>query len=126
MPSLPEKSSTFVNMEGRIIQSTKCFQPIGESKDEWKIFRALSEKFEKNLLFNNITELREEITSNLPLFKEINSLPSKSILNFGTLLKIKKRDINYNINNFYMTDPISRASITMANCTKEILNKVVK
>jgi len=125
-PAFPEKSSTFVNMEGRIIQSTKCFQPIGESKDEWKIFRALSEKFEKNLLFNNITELREEITSNLPLFKEINSLPSKSILNFGTLLKIKKRDINYNINNFYMTDPISRASITMANCTKEILNKVVK
>ena len=30
----------------------------------------------------------------------------------------------YNISNFYMTDSISRASSTMAICTKEILNKV--
>ena len=38
--------------------------------------------------------------------------------------KIEDRVLEYNIKNFYMTDVISRASITMANCTREILNKV--
>ena len=46
-PAFPEKSSTFVNMEGRVLQTTKCFHPIGDSKDEWKIFRALSNEINK-------------------------------------------------------------------------------
>ena len=38
--------------------------------------------------------------------------------------KIKRRLFDYNIKNFYMTDVISRSSITMANCSREILNKI--
>ena len=47
-----------------------------------------------------------------------------SKLDFGSSTKIEDRVLEYNIKNFYMTDVISRASITMANCTREILNKV--
>ena len=38
-------------MEGRVLQTTKCFHPIGDSKDEWKIFRALSNEMNKDLKF---------------------------------------------------------------------------
>ena len=123
-PAYTEKSSTYMNMEGRVLQTTRCYHPLGASKEEWKIFRALSNNFSQKLKFNNLSELRNEISNLFPVFKEINNLPSSSKLEFGSSTKIEDRVLEYNIKNFYMTDVISRASITMANCTREILNKV--
>jgi len=123
-PAFPERTSTFVNTEGRVMQTTKCFQPLGESKEEWKIFRAISDEFNSELIFNNIGELRKEIIKNFPYLKEINVLPDKKNIDFESFVKIADQQIDYNISNFYMTDSISRSSETMAKCTKEILNKV--
>ena len=123
-PAFPEKSSTFVNMEGRVLQTTKCFHPIGDSKDEWKIFRALSNEINQNLKFNNLEELRIEIVNNFKILKELNALPQPQSLDFKSSQEIRSKTIEFNINNFYMTDSISRASETMAKCTKEIANKV--
>ena len=124
IPAFPEKTSTFVNMEGRVMQTTKSYNPIGESKEEWKIFRALSDQFENKLNFNNLNELRQEIITKFIFLKEINSLPSVLLSKFGLPVKIKNRELEYNIKNFYMTDSISRSSVTMAKCSKEILDKV--
>ena len=121
-PAYTEKSSTYMNMEGRVLQTTRCYHPLGVSKEEWKIFRALSNNFSQKLKFNNLSELRNEISNLFPVFKEINILPSSSKLDFGSSTKIENRALEYNIKNFYMTDVISRASITMANCSREILN----
>ncbi len=33
-----------MNIEGRVFQTTKCHNPLGDAKEEWKIFRALSER----------------------------------------------------------------------------------
>ena len=123
-PAYTEKSSTYINMEGKTLQTTKCYHPIGESKDEWKIFRALSNEINKDLKFSNIEELRLEIINDYEVFKELNTLPQIKNLDFNFEEKIKSRNLQFNINNFYMTDSISRASETMAKCTKEILNKV--
>ncbi len=123
-PAFTEKSSTYMNMEGRVLQTTRCYHPLGVSKEEWKIFRALSNNFSQKLKFNNLSELRNEISNLFPVFKEFNYLPPSSKLDFGSSTKIADRVLEYNIKNFYMTDVISRASITMANCTREILNKV--
>jgi len=123
-PAYTEKTSTYVNMEGRVLQTTRCYHPLGDSKEEWKIFRALSNNFSKKLQFNNLSELRDEITNLFPLLKEINNLSTISKLNFGSSKKIESRVLEYNIKNFYMNDVISRASITMANCSREILNYV--
>ncbi len=122
-PAFPEKSSTFVNTEGRVMQTTKCFHPLGDSKDEWKIFRVLSDKYKNNLNFNNLGELRKEIIKNYPFLRELYKLPENKTLNFGLSEDLKSKKINYNISNFYMTDPISRSSETMAKCSIEILNK---
>ena len=102
-PAFPEKTSTFVNMEGRVIQTTKCFNPIGDAKDEWKIFRSLSDKFENTLKFNNINELRSEIINQYKFLKELNSLPNLSLQDFGSFHKIQERKIKYNISNFYIS-----------------------
>ena len=123
-PAFPEKTSTFVNIEGRVLQTTKCFNPIGEAKEEWKIFRALSQEFKEQLKFNNLKELRQEIIKKFPHLNQLNILPNKSEVNFGKSHIIDNNETEYNIKNFYMTDSISRASVNMANCTKEILNRV--
>jgi len=99
--------------------------PLGESKEEWKIFRALSNEFNENLKFNNLGELRQDIIKEYSFLNELNILQVSEKTNFGHSVQIKDRKVKYNISNFYMTDSISRASLTMANCTKEILNKVI-
>ena len=122
-PAYTEKSSTYMNIEGRVIQTTKCHNPLGEAKEEWKIFRVLSDLFEKDLNFNNLGELRNELTSNYGQFALLNEVNSIGEITFAKKNKIENIKINYNIENFYMNDSISRSSETMARCTKDILNK---
>jgi len=122
-PAYTEKSSTYMNIEGRVIQTTKCHNPIGEAKEEWKIFRVLSDLFEKNLNFNNLGELRNELTSTYGQFALLNEVNSIGEITFAKNNKIENIKIKYNIENFYMNDSISRSSETMAKCTKDILNK---
>ena len=123
-PAYTEKTSTYVNTEGRVLQTSKCYSPLGEAKEEWKIFRALSDSFGSILKFNNLQELREKLLSGHPMFSKLFEKPFGNKISFGSKDSIKDKDINYNIENFYMTDAISRASETMAICTKEILNKI--
>ena len=120
-PAYTEKTSTYLNTEGRVLQTSKCHGPIGDAKDEWKIFRVLSDSFDNILKFNNLRELREKLLLEHPMFSKLFEKPSGNKISFGSKDLIKDKDINYNIENFYMTDSISRASETMANCTKEIL-----
>ena len=122
-PAYTEKSSTYVNMEGRVLQSTRCYHPLGQAKEEWKVFRSMSNNIGGHLTFNVLEDLRKEICQQYPLFQLLNTLPAQNKLNFGEHKKVNTRILDYTISNFYMTDVISRASITMAQCTKEILNK---
>ena len=122
-PAYTEKTSTYMNIEGRVIQTNKCHNPLGESKEEWKIFRVLSNLINHQLKFNNLSELRDEITKNFNQFTSINELKPNKNITFAKVNKIDDIKIQYNINNFYMNDSISRSSETMALCTKDILNK---
>ena len=123
-PAYTEKSSTYMNIEGRVFQTTKCHNPLGESKDEWKVFRALSEAITNKLKFNNLSELRNEIITNYKNLAHLNEIDPVKKISFGKTHNIKNIKIKFNIENFYMNDSISRSSETMALCTKEILSKV--
>ena len=122
-PAYTEKTSTYMNIEGRVIQTNKCHNPLGEAKEEWKIFRVLSNLINHQLKFNNLRELRNEVTKNFNQFTSINELNPNKKITFAKVNKIDDIKIQYNINNFYMNDSISRSSETMALCTKDILNK---
>ena len=111
-----------MNIEGRVIKTTKCHNPLGQAKEEWKIFRVLSDLLKKDLKFNNLAELRNELTKNFEQFSHLNKINNVNEINFAKENKIEDIKINYNIENFYMNDSISRSSETMALCTKDILN----
>ena len=113
-----EKDGSFINLEGRLQYCQRAIFPPGEAKEDWAIIRALSEKLNKKIDFDNLKDLRDLMfkkTDRLDSFKENNYelKPTLSKRNFNNLSKLKS--IN---KNFFMTCPISRTSNTMAECTK--------
>ena len=122
-PAYTEKSSTFMNIEGRLIQTSRCHNPLGDAKEEWKIFRVLSDLLDCDIEFNNLNDVRKKLVDYNKNFIELLELKSSSNLSFASKEHIKEHNLSYNITNFYMNDSISRSSETMAKCTKEILNK---
>ena len=122
-PAYTEKSSTFMNIEGRTIQTSRCHNPLGEAKEEWKIFRVLSDLLNCDIQLNNLNDVRKKLINENKKFLTLLEINNSSNLSFSSKQEIKNQTLSYNINNFYMNDSISRASETMANCTNEILNK---
>ena len=98
-PAYTEKSSTYMNIEGRVIQTSKCHNPLGEAKDEWKVFRVLSDLINKKLKFNNLRELRNELTNNYNQFLSLNELNLKKDLSFGKINKINDIKIKMTLTN---------------------------
>ncbi|MDC0498026.1 NADH-quinone oxidoreductase subunit NuoG [Alphaproteobacteria bacterium] len=122
-PAYTEKSSTFMNIEGRAIQTSRCHNPLGDAKEEWKIFRVLSDLLHCNIKFNNLNDVRKKLINENNNFLALLEINNSSNLSFSSKKNIKDNNLFYNIHNFYMNDSISRSSETMANCTNEILNK---
>ena len=122
-PAYTEKSSTFMNIEGRTIQTSRCHNPLGDSKEEWKIFRVLSDLHSCGLDFNNLNDVRKKLVNENKNFLALLEVNNSSKLSFSSKENIKDEKFSYNIKNFYMNDSISRASETMAKCTNEILHK---
>ncbi len=112
-----EKNATYVNTEGRVQRAALATFPVGEAKEDWAIIRALSEYMGKKLPYDSLVEVRRRMADINPLFA---TLDEPSMANWGNTEDADfTRDsaFEYPIRNFYMTDAISRASETMAECT---------
>jgi NADH-quinone oxidoreductase subunit G len=108
-----EKSATYVNTEGRVQRTNLAIFPPGEAKEDWKVIRALSDALGKPLAFDTVGQLR----GRHPLFAALNQLKPAAWGAFGSEGALAEARLVSCIDNFYMTDPISRASKTMAECT---------
>ncbi|MCI5049200.1 MAG: NADH-quinone oxidoreductase subunit NuoG [Rickettsiales bacterium] len=116
-----EKDAVYVNTEGRPQRAFPCVFPKGEAKEDWAIIRALSEHLECTLPYNSLTELRQHVATQAPVLAELDVVQKtawKKASKQPKTFKITKEGFEPTIYNFYMTDPISRASETMAQCTK--------
>ncbi len=115
-----EKTALYVNLEGRIQQARAATFPLGEAKEDWKIIRALSERLAHTLPFNQRTELLEQLTEERPFFAILDTRPPLEWGEFGEAGVVSNDAFKSAIDNFYMTDVISRASPTMAQCVREL------
>ncbi len=117
-----EKSGTYVNTEGRVQQTRLAVYPPGEAREDWTILRALSEFLGKPLPFDNLDQLRRRLYQAYPHLSAIGSIEPAAWSVFGGDGKIDAAPFEFAITNYYMTDPIGRASDTMAECTRTFLN----
>ncbi|WP_431858841.1 NADH-quinone oxidoreductase subunit NuoG [Azospirillum sp.] len=116
-----EKNATYVNTEGRPQLARLATFPPGEAREDWKIIRALSEHLGATLPYDSLTQLRRRLVDVNPVFGNIGGLTPAEWTAFGTAGAIDPAPFVSPIANFYMTDPISRASETMARCTETFL-----
>jgi NADH-quinone oxidoreductase subunit G len=117
--SYVEKSGTYVNTEGRVqIAQQAVFAP-GEAREDWKIFRALSDVLGKTLQFDNFDVLRAAMIAEVPALGREGELAGYE-WNPPALDKAASGPVGYPIADFYMTNAICRASPTMQRCSAEI------
>jgi NADH-quinone oxidoreductase subunit G len=115
-----EKDATYVNLEGRVQRGQLAVYPPGDAREDWKIIRALSDALNATLPYTTLADVRRGLVKANPVFQGIDDIQAASWGEFGTTGEVSGA-FTYPIANFYMTDPISRASATMAECTDEIL-----
>jgi NADH-quinone oxidoreductase subunit G len=120
-----EKSGTWVNTEGRAQRGERAIFPPGEAREDWRILRAFSEVAGHKLPYDTIEALREKLAASHPVFGRIGTLPrfgaSDQAGPSGNPALVGREAFVYAIGNYYQTDPISRASPTMAACTETLL-----
>lgn len=116
-----EKDATYVNTEGRAQRAHCAVSPPGQAQEDWKIVAALAAALGKALPFATLASLREKMAAGRLSFNAIGAAQKNEWKAFGHAGVLSLDPFEPVIPNFYMTDPISRASPTMAKCAREIL-----
>ena len=130
-----EKSSTYVNLEGRVQRTTQAVVPPHLAKNDFEIIINIANEFGVDIGFRSIVSLRDKLSEENNIFTEANlfkickndrDLEVKDITVATTGQEIDKRKfIKYPLLDFYATDSISRNSRTMSKCSKEIFGEKV-
>jgi NADH-quinone oxidoreductase subunit G len=116
-----EKDGIYVNTEGRMQFGRRAVFPPGDAREDWKILRALSGAIGRPLAFDNLAELRRRLRGAHSIFAEADRVVSSAWGEFGRPGPVDPAPFVYPIADFYRTDPISRASATMAECSDVFL-----
>ena len=111
-----EKDATYVNLEGRVQRTYRAVHAPGEAKLDWQILLELSKCLEKDLGYKNLSEIRNAMVKHAALFANINAIADSSFVINKREFNCDSRKINYKNSNYYLTDPICRASVTMSKC----------
>jgi NADH-quinone oxidoreductase subunit G len=117
-----EKSAIYVNTEGRVQMSGRAAFPPGEAREDWAVIRALSEAMGKKLPYDSLATLRQAIFKAVPHLMRVDQIEPgkagdiKSLAGKGGTLE--KPAFKPLIEDFYLTNPIARASAVMAECSR--------
>ncbi len=115
-----EKSGTYVNTEGRVQLAERAVFPPGDAKEDWSIFRALSAVLGKPLAFNSLAQLRAALYAEFPHLARLDEIASGNTADIrklaGAAIKTKSASYTSPVADFYLTNPIARASATMGEC----------
>ena len=112
-----EKNATYVNTEGRPQRGRVAVFPPGQARDDWKILRALSERLGKTLPYDTLTQVRQRMGDVAPALNAVDEVVPAPWGEFGKSGTVKAAPLIPPMNDFFQTDPISRSSPTMKECS---------
>ncbi|MFP6757293.1 MAG: NADH-quinone oxidoreductase subunit NuoG [Alphaproteobacteria bacterium] len=112
-----EKSATYVNTEGRAQRTRLAVFPPGDAREDWTILRALSAVLGHTLPYDTVTAVRSRMGELSPHLTSLDVVAKAAWDEFGSPGALDGAAFETAVENYYMTDPISRASETMAACT---------
>jgi len=108
-----------VNTEGRAQMARLAAFPPGEAREDWKIVRALAETLGHKLPYDTLGQVRRRLAEAAPVFRAIDTVSAAEPTPFAAAGAVGDAPFVMPIDNYYMTDPISRCSPTMAKCTED-------
>ncbi|MHA7970683.1 NADH-quinone oxidoreductase subunit NuoG [Rhizobium sp. CAU 1783] len=116
-----EKSGTWVNTEGRVQMGNRAGFAPGDAREDWAIIRALSDVLGKKLPFDSLGALRAKLYADHPHFAAIDEIAPGTGAEIAAVAKkagkMGKSAFASPVKDFYLTNPIARASAVMAECS---------
>ncbi len=116
-----EKSGLYVNTEGRVQMANRANFPPGDAREDWSIFRALSEVLGVKLPYDLLAALRQTLLLEHPHFARIGQIMPGGPADIRQLSQaqgnVDKAPFRSVIDDYYLTNPIARASAVMAECS---------
>lgn len=112
-----EKDATWVNTEGRVQLGRRAAAPPGDAREDWSIIRAVSEPLGHKLPYDNLGMLRRRMLELAPHFSGVDKLSAAAWGAFGTAGGVTDAPFASTVADFFLTNPIARASATMAECS---------
>jgi NADH-quinone oxidoreductase subunit G len=117
-----EKSGIYVNTEGRVQIAGRAAFPPGEAREDWAIIRALSDVLGKKLPYDSLAALRQAIFKIAPHLMRVDQIAPGNAADIKTLSgkggTTEKAPFRSTVEDFYLTNPIARASAVMAECSR--------
>ena len=121
-----EQDGIFVNLEGLPQYARAAVAPVGQAKESWSIISGLSENLDIDLSVKSLVDVRNLMAKENMVFANIDSIIPTNFVHFKSSVKLTKKPLTKVKFNYYMSDPISRASVTMARCEKELTSSLEK
>ncbi len=120
-----EKFATYVNTEGRPQQTQKAVANPGDAQDDWWLIAELAQKCGINLTLKTRSDVLALMVKLNPIFSHLNQIVPAEWVKITSKYPETLSHIAFKspIDNYYMSDPISRHSSIMAACVTEILGQ---
>jgi NADH-quinone oxidoreductase subunit G len=116
-----EKSGTYVNTEGRVQLAGRANFPPGDAREDWAILRALSDVLGHKLPFDSLKALRACLYAGHPHLAKLDEITASGAFDAATFAANgaahTRAPFVSTIADFYLTNPIARASEVMAECS---------
>jgi NADH-quinone oxidoreductase subunit G len=118
----PEKSGIYANTEGRVQMGGRASFPPGDAREDWAILRALSDVLGHKLPYDSLAQLRQAMFAAHPHLQRIDQIAPADRGQISALAALggapeKRAVFGSVIDDFYLTNPIARASGVMAECS---------
>lgn len=116
-----EKSGTFVNTEGRPQMARRAAFPPGDAREDWAILRALSDVLGHKLPYDSLNQLRAQLYEECPHLAALDQVDAADMSELLAAAKaggtVSSEPFGAALGDFYLTNPIARASKIMAECS---------
>ncbi|GMV64099.1 MAG: NADH-quinone oxidoreductase subunit G [Parvibaculum sp.] len=112
-----EKNATWVNTEGRVQLGRRAVFPPGSAREDWTILRALSGVLGKPLPYDDLAAIRAAMVADAPHFAMVDVAAPVADMPSLSGGELDAAPFETPVRDFYMTNPIARASAVMAECS---------
>ncbi len=121
--SYTEKDGTYISTEGRVQRGYRALFAPGDAREDWRILRAFSAVAGHALPYDDIGALRARLEAANPVFARLGlarhgANDRTGPGGAGDRPALGDQPFVPAVADYYQTNPISRASLTMAECSR--------